>query len=224
METVLLIDRESVLLNSLQERFEGAGYGVLKASTGAQGLELIRAHFPDLVVMDVVLPDMKGSEVIDHIKCEYHWRMIPVLVISARGAVSDRIDGLTHGADDYLAKPFDETELILRVQSLLRRSSADRCVRCGPFVLDRAHFRCFLGGKALELTNIEFRILAFLIDHVGQTMERVRLIDYVWQEPEGDRSRSLDTHMKRLRCKLGPHADAIQTIRAKGYLFSQSSV
>ena len=220
METTLLIDREPDALDLLEYNFEKAGYRVLKAKMGGTGLELIEKHLPDLVVMDLTLPDMSGFEIIEHIKRDSRWRMIPILILSNKGSVQDRIEGLSKGADDYMSKPFNTMGLLLRAQSLLRRSAAARSfVRSGPFLVDRNRFRCFLRGKALGLTSIEFRILTLLLDHEGQTLERQHLIEHIWNQSEENPSRSLDSHMKRLRLKLGRHAKAIRTIRNKGYRF-----
>ena len=220
MESILLIDREPDVLDLLGHHLSQAGYRVFKASLGMEGLGLMETEMPDLVIMELTFTDMSGFEILEHIKADTRWRLVPIMVLSARGTVQDRIDGLSRGADDYLTKPFSCAELVLRARSLLRRSAAARSfVRKGPFLVDRNGFRCFLHGKPLDLTSTEYRILTKLLDHDGRTLERKSLVEHVWHQEEEAPSRSLDTHMKRLRLKLGRYATAIRTIRNKGYRF-----
>ena len=220
METVLLIDVDRQTLKVLSKRIESSGYSVEVARSGVKGLALAESIMPDLIVTELALGDLSGTELLDSFKRDRRLRLIPLVVVSSRSTVQERIEGLSHGADDYIAKPFDPEEVFLRIRSLLKRSAAARTfVRSGPFLVDRNGYRCFLRGKPLELTSTEYRILTKLLDHPDETVERKRLIEHVWYQEEENPSRSLDTHMKRLRMKLGVHAKAIRTVRNRGFRF-----
>ncbi len=218
METVLLIDDESDLLDLLAVSLEPAGYRTIKEASGVKGLRALEAGPPDLILLDLVLPDMSGFEVLHRIREHPGCNLVPVMILSARGAVEDRIEGFSRGADDYLGKPFSMKELVLRVQSLVRRSSANRnVIQSGTLIVDQDSFRCFLGGKQLDLTTIEYKILTCLLKGDGKILPRKRIVEQVWGHTLEGSSRSLDTHVKRLRGKLGTRADAIRTVRSKGY-------
>ncbi|MCH1504966.1 MAG: response regulator transcription factor [Verrucomicrobiales bacterium] len=218
METVLLIDDESDLLDLLAFSLEPVGYRTIKEASGVEGLRALEAGPPDLILLDLVLPDMSGFEVLHRIREHPGCNFVPVMILSARGAVEDRIEALSRGADDYLGKPFSMKELVLRVHSLVRRSSANRnVIQSGTLIVDQDSFRCFLGGKQLDLTTIEYKILTCLLKGDGKILPRKRIVEQVWGHTLEGSSRSLDTHVKRLRGKLGTRADAIRTVRSKGY-------
>jgi len=215
METVLLIDHES---DMLEYSLESAGYRVVKEVSGLRGLRTLKEGPFDLILLDLVLPDRLGLDVLDRIRESPGWDLVPVIILSERGNVEDRIEGLSRGADDYLGKPFCTKELVLRVQSLIRRSSAVRnVIRSGALLVDCDNFRGFLGGRQLNLTITEYKILKCLLEGAGVTLPRRRIIEQVWGRAGDGSSRSLDTHMKRLRGKLGCSVDAIRTVRGEGY-------
>ncbi|MCH1504958.1 MAG: response regulator transcription factor [Verrucomicrobiales bacterium] len=220
METILIIDDEADMLELLEISLHKSGYKSAHALDGQTGLKMLEEQLPDLVIFDVSLPDVSGLELLEQIRADVRWRWVPVLILSARGEIQDRIDGLSRGADDYMGKPFSVKELLLRVASLLRRSSAERSfVRVGSLLVDRNALRCYLRGKLLDLTTTEYKILTLLLENKGEILSRNRILRHVWGRQEEAASRSLDTHMRRLRNKLGKYGDLIGTIRNRGYRF-----
>ena len=220
METILIIDDEADLRELLQINLQKSGYKSFTAADGETGLKMLEEKLPDLVILDISLPDSSGLELLEQIRGDVRWRWVPVLVLSARDDIQDRIEGLSKGADDYVGKPFSIKELLLRVAALLRRTSAARSfVRFGSLLVDRNSLRCYIGGNLLDLTTTEYKILTLLLENKGEILSRNRIVGHVWGRPEESSSRSLDTHMKRLRNKLGRYGDSIGTIRNRGYRF-----
>ncbi len=223
MERILVIADETDTFDLIEYNLSEVGYSVNRALS-TDMLALVNEEAPpDLSVLDLDVSGVDGFRVFDTIKSNSLWRMIPVIMLSSHSQLEDRLEGLSRGADDYLGKPFSVRELALRVQGLLRRSAIVRSqLRNGPFLLDREGLRCYLRGKPLELTATEFKILSLLLEHPERTIERKQLVERVWDQQEENASRSLDTHMKRLRLKLGHHAKSIRTVRNKGYRFVSS--
>lgn len=218
--TILLVDDEQDLLDLLTFNLEREDYRILRAADGNAGLESAIENVPDLIVLDLMLPGMHGFQVLEHLKNQSITRLIPVIVLTAKGEVVDRIAGLKLGADDYLAKPFSPRELVLRIKGILRRAkppSRDVQVKVGPLFLDKSNFRCLLDGKALELTKTELKLLSVLVDEHGTPVTRTELLRDVWGFTDTVHTRTLDTHIKRLRGKLGFHGNCLQTIRNVGY-------
>jgi len=221
MESILVIEDERELAVLLELRLGEAGYRVVNANTGQSGVEAIANYLPDLVILDLGLPDVPGMEVLDQIKGNYQWSSLPIMILSAHSRVEHRIEVLTRGADDYMSKPFCVHELSLRAQSLLRRRSVARTlVRSGALLVDRANLRCFLKGMPMDLTRTEYQILTCLLDAPGELISRSRIIERVWGRSVEGPSRSLDTHMRRLRNKLGTYSHTIRTVRNSGYRYS----
>lgn len=217
---ILLIDDEQDLLDLLSYNLEREGFEVLQAADGGKGLRMAGEKLPDLIVLDLMLPGMDGYEVLKHLKEESMTKRIPVIMLTAKGEVIDRITGLKLGADDYLSKPFSPRELVLRLKGILRRvnpPSRDIQVKVGPLYLDKSSFRCFLDGEALELTKTELKLLSLLVDEHGTPVTRAELLRDVWGFSDNVNTRTLDTHIKRLRGKLGDYGKCLQTVRNVGY-------
>ena len=220
MQTILVVDDEEDILDLLTFNLERAEYEVIRASNGIDGLGLALKQMPDLIVLDLMLPGRDGVEVFKELKDDARTRDIPVLMLTAKAEVTDRITGLKLGADDYVTKPFSPRELVLRVQALLRRvnkSSPGTKLEVGPFYLDKSAFKCYISGEECELTTTEFKLLAILLENSGQAVERADLLRDVWGYTDMIHTRTLDTHVKRLREKLGNTARHIQTVRSVGY-------
>jgi len=195
---------------------------VLHAMDGAEGLEMVRQERPDAVVLDIMLPRLNGFEVAKKLKSDPTTESIPVLILSAKGESESRIKGLELGAEDYLPKPFSPRELVLRIKALLRRSSSVSVAEktmAGPFVLDRGALKVTLEGKRLDLTSTEFKLLSLLLGKEGAIQSREDLLQEVWGYSVTIDTRTVDTHMRRLREKLGEHAIHLETIRGEGYRF-----
>lgn len=219
--TVLVVDDEIDVVDLVCFNLEKAGLTTLKAYNGTDGLTLAQHNRPSAIVIDLMLPGMNGFQVFDALKQDSRTKDIPVIMVTAKAEVSDRIAGLKAGVDDYLAKPFSPKELVLRVQALLKwlpETIITATSELGPFFLDRNTLRCYLNGELVNLTSTEFKLLALLIEQSGNVVTRETLFDKVWGKGEAT-SRTLDTHLMRLREKLGDDAQAIQNVRGNGYRY-----
>jgi DNA-binding response OmpR family regulator len=226
LDTILLVEDERELARIVARELQDAGYSVVHAPDGLSALEMHASHQPDLVILDWMLPRMDGLEVLRRIR---HTSSVPVLMLTARGEEMDRVVGLEVGADDYLTKPFSVRELVARVRALLRRSAQvqqmladdrrpDRVpIEYGGLRLDPEAYRATLRGAPLELTRTEFDLLHFLLRNPGRAMSRDYLLDAVWGEHYVSGDRSVDNAILRLRKKLGPLGDAIETVWGVGY-------
>ena len=221
-DTVLVIEDEADVLELVRYHLTKAGFRVIAARNGRSGLEKARAEKPDLIVLDLMLPELPGEQVCRELKAGPATSGIPVIMLTAKAQPEERVAGLELGADDYLAKPFSPRELVLRAQAVLRRLRApgggDK-LALGPFELDRGSFEVRLNGSKLDLTAIEFKLVAALMEKRGVPMSREVLLRDVWGYRNPIDSRTVDTHMRRLRAKLGEHADCFETVRGEGYCF-----
>jgi len=222
-ETVLLIEDEADVADLIRYNLKKAKFRVLTAHDGAEGLSMAIEEKPDALVLDIMLPRLNGFEVIRKLKADSRTESLPVLILSAKGESESRIKGLQLGADDYLPKPFSPKELVLRVQALLRRSKKlvkSEISNSGPFVFDRSALKLTLEGKRLDLTATEFKLMSLLVAKAGSILKREELLQEVWGYSSSVDSRTVDTHMRRLREKLGIHASCMETIRGEGYRFN----
>ena len=221
-ETILVIEDEEDVTDLIRYHLKKAGYRVLVAGDGAAGIDVAMAEHPDAIILDLMLPRLNGLEVAKRLRAQERTSSTPLLILSAKGETESRIKGLELGADDYLPKPFSPKELVLRIKALLRRSAvavATEITSAGPFVLDRTTLKVTLEGRRLELTSTEFKLLSLLIGKVGTIQSREDLLDEVWGYKNTVDTRTVDTHMRRLREKLGGHSDCLETIRGEGYRF-----
>jgi two-component system phosphate regulon response regulator PhoB len=222
--TVLIVDDEPDLRALLDFNLRQAGYHTVQAATGAEALERAHRDSPDLVLLDINLPDVSGTEVCRRLKASAETAQIPIIMLTARGGEIDRVGGFELGADDYVVKPFSVRELILRLDVARRRrgtATPPRApgapMRCGPIELDPASFLVRVDGLEVQLALLEFRLLAFLLEAEGKVRTREELLGHVWGYPRDSDSRTIETHIKRLRQKLGPAGDLIETVRSVGY-------
>jgi DNA-binding response OmpR family regulator len=226
MATILLVEDAADLAQVIVRELEAAGYRVLHAADGLAALQSHAHHQPDLVILDWMLPELDGLEVLRQIR---QTSVIPVLMLTARDEEADRVIGLEVGADDYLTKPFSMRELIARVRALLRRiervqqileadrARSDAVIAYGPLLLDPEAYRTTLDGEPLDLTRTEFELLHLLLRNPGRAFSRSYLLDTVWGETYLAGDRSVDNAILRLRKKLGPLGDAIETVWGVGY-------
>ncbi|NJD37436.1 MAG: response regulator transcription factor [Geobacter sp.] len=222
MKKVLVVEDERDLAELLAYNLEKEGYQVLLTGNGLEGLETARRELPDLVLLDLMLPGMMGTEVCSSLRHSEKTRAIPVLMLPARGDEIDRVVGFEMGADDYIVKPFSMRELMLRIRAIIRRSSQDsagndRQITAGPVVIDCSSHRVTVGGSEIELTSTEFKLLLYLAEHSGRVMKRELLLQDVWGYNFVGDTRTVDTHVTRLRNKLGEAGDMIKTVRGFGY-------
>ncbi len=222
MPSVLVVDDEQDLLSLLDFNLRGAGFETLLTTTGEEALSLLRRRVPDIVVLDLMLPDIPGTEVCRQMKADPRTRHVPVVMLTAKGEEVDRVVGFELGADDYVTKPFSVRELVLRLKSVLRRAGAaagaERAPRSiGPISVDVDAHRCFVDEVEVQLTALEFRLLTTLMARPGRVQSREQLLEDVWEMSSEVETRTVDTHVKRLREKLGSGRNLLQTVRGVGY-------
>jgi two-component system phosphate regulon response regulator PhoB len=219
MELVLIVDDDPDIVRLLTYNLGQAGYQIQTAMTGRAALQAIQKQPPDLIILDVMLPDVDGMEVCRTVRQNELTRKIPVLMLTARGEEIDRVVGFELGADDYVAKPFSPRELVLRVKSILRRSRDDQAdmLRLGEITIYPSRRQCFIGRAAVNLTVKEFDLLFELMKAKGNVLTRDALMDRVWGYHGEAASRTLDTHVRRLREKLGAEGSRVETVRGVGY-------
>ena len=222
--TVLVVDDETDVIDLIRYKLRGAGFAVLEASDGLTALRAAREQRPDLIVLDLMLPEMTGEEVCRQLKTDADTAAIPVLMLTAKGQPAERITGLEIGADDYLIKPFSPRELVLRIEAVLRRvRGAEKRggqTKIDGFVIDRGTFEITLEGRKLDLTTTEFKLLCLLLERRGRVQSRESLLAEVWGYTGTVDTRTVDTHIRRLREKLGPLSGRIETLRGEGYRFA----
>lgn len=197
-----------------------AGYEASGFGEPAEFRRALQEELPELVILDVMLPGEDGMSLLRSIRHDARTRRLPVILVTARDAEMDKVNGLDAGADDYLTKPFGVMELLARVRALLRRSGEDRAedtLTHGPITLDRLRHRVTAGGTEVVLTHMEFELLAFLMTHHGQALTREVLLDDVWGMAYAGDTRTVDVHIRTLRQKLGESGSLIATVRGVGY-------
>jgi two-component system, OmpR family, phosphate regulon response regulator PhoB len=225
-QRILVVDDEPDLLELVRVNLSQAGFEVDTAETGRQALERVRRAAPDLLILDLMLPDLSGTEVCRHLRQDSSLAEIPIIMLTARADEVDRVVGLEVGADDYVTKPFSPRELTLRVRAVLRRrqpgnAGGAQVLERASLRLDPVRHRCFVEQSEVELTAKEFALLHGLMMRPGRVMTREQLLDDVWGTDIAVTTRTIDTHLKRLREKLGSASHLIETVRGVGYRFSE---
>lgn len=225
---VLVVDDEPDLVDLICFNLTEAGYRADSAVSGREALESLERSRPDLLILDLMLPDLEGTEICRRVRAEASLSSLPVLMLTAKSEEVDRVVGFEVGADDYLTKPFSLRELVLRVRALLRRSggqaaSDPQILEHGRLRLDLERHRCYVASSEVELTAKEFHLLETLMRRPGRVQSRERLLDTVWGSEVTVTSRTIDTHLKRLREKLGEVGALIETVRGIGYRFAERS-
>jgi len=220
---ILVVDDEPDTIELITFNLRNAGYEVITAADGAEALRKAKAQTPSLIILDLMLPEVDGLEVNKMLRAEAATAHIPVLMLTAKAGEVDRILGLELGAKDYVTKPFSPRELILRVRNILRQGeskpSEQKVYRFGELTIDLERHMVTVGGKAIELTATEFRLLALLAQRRGRVQSREQLLQDVWHYDSIIDTRTVDTHMRRLREKLGKAAKYLDTVRGVGYRF-----
>ena len=225
--TILVIDDEKDLIELLGYNLGKEGYDVIAASDGQAGLDVVKKHRPDLVVLDVMMPGLDGLQVCQRLRADPRTGRVPIIMLTAKATETDRIVGLELGADDYVTKPFSPREVIARVKAVLRRSSQpteDRqLIRSGDLVIDLTGHEVTFRGSRVPLTATEFRILEFLAGRPGRVFSRDEIIDAALGNDTAVFDRTIDVHITAIRRKLGTGADQIETVRGFGYKFRHSA-
>jgi two-component system phosphate regulon response regulator PhoB len=220
---LLIVEDERDLSRVLVYNFQQAGFDVVVAASGETALRALREERFDLVLLDLMLPDIPGTEICRRLKQNPQTASIPVLMLTAKGEELDRVVGFELGADDYVVKPFSVRELILRVQAILRRGDAagepETRFDFGLLRVDRAAHRAWVEGDEIAMSALEFRLLLMFYDRRGRVLGRDLLLDEVWGSEKDVTTRNVDTFVKRLREKLGRGGEYIETVRGVGYRF-----
>ena len=216
---ILIVEDEPDLLRSLEYSLGQAGFEVLSAAQGAQAVRLALARDPDIVLLDLMLPDIDGVEVCRQLRAHPRTRATPIIMVTAKGDEVDRIVGFELGADDYVTKPFSVRELVLRVRAVLRKSEqhVTDAIEIGTLTVDPEAHRVYVDRSEVTLTALEFRLLATLAAALGRVKTRETLLHEVWGLHLSVETRTVDTHVKRLREKLGSAGALIETVRGVGY-------
>lgn len=224
-KNILIVEDERDVVDLLTLSLKRAGgFSISTATDGIVGLQKARSERPALIILDLMLPGISGLELCRMMKSERETRDIPILMLTAKAEEMDRVLGLEFGADDYVTKPFSPREVVLRIQAILRRrvgASEDGEITAGPIVIDPARHRVSVNGKPVHLTSIEYKLLHALVVRRGRVQPRDRLLNEVWGYESVIDTRTVDTHVRRLRAKLGKSGDAIETVRSFGYRFRE---
>jgi two-component system phosphate regulon response regulator PhoB len=223
---ILIVEDEPDLVRALEYNFRQAGFQVTSAATAAEGLRMARTIHPDAMLLDLMLPDGSGLDVCRALKSEGATKDIAILLVTARAEEIDRVVGFEIGADDYVVKPFSNRELVLRVRAVLRRGEPEPVAQpmtvFGRLKVDRSAHRVQVDEQEVALTALEFRLLTTLLDRKNRVQTRETLLEDVWQMSAELETRTVDTHIKRLREKLGAAGAYIHTVRGVGYRFANS--
>ena len=222
-ERVLVVDDEPDIVALVAYHLAKAGYRVSTAATGTEAVEVARRDQPALLVLDLMLPGVSGYDVLQQLRADERTRNVGVLLLTARREEPDRIRGLSLGADDYLTKPFSPQELVLRVGAILRRLSAGGggagvdVIEIDGIRIDKSAHQVTVEGEPVDLTPTEYRLLLILAERRGRVQGRRHLLETVWEAAPDIQTRTVDMHVQRLRAKLGPAGDLIETARGFGY-------
>lgn len=220
MPHILCIDDEQNILDLLTFNLEAAGYSTLTASTGADGLAVAKQAIPSLILLDLMLPDMDGTDVCKGLKADPMTASIPIIMLTAKDSEVDKILGLELGADDYMTKPFSVRELVARVKALLRRcvpAKESGIIKVGPVTIDSDNYEATRNGEKIQLTLKEFELLKLLASTPGKVLTRDYLLDRIWGYEFYGETRTVDVHIRHLRQKLGDDQYLIETVRGVGY-------
>jgi len=224
-ETILIVEDEEDIAGLMAHHMQAAGFNIMVAHNGAGAFKHMEKRLPDLILLDLMLPDMDGTDVCRILKRKEATRKIPVVMVTAKAEEVDRIVGLELGADDYVVKPFSTRELSLRVKGILKRVRAAReepkALKHGELTLDVDAHLVTLGEDKIELTLTEFNLLAELMNNTGRVRSRATLLNNVWGYTFEGYDRTVDTHVQRLRSKLGHYGKIIKTVRGIGYMIKE---
>jgi DNA-binding response OmpR family regulator len=220
MKNIVVIEDDKDVIDVLRYFLEKEGYRVHVAQDGLTGIELATKIIPSLIILDLMLPKMNGLEVCKKLKSDGRLTNVPMIMVTAKGEVTDKIHGLDIGADDYVTKPFSPHELIARVKANLRKregKTPEQEIHYGPVFVDTFKHEVHLDGKEVELTAKEFELLVFLIENQGRVLTRHMILNHVWGYDYFGTTRTVDVHVTHLRQKLSPLAEGILTVKPLGY-------
>ncbi|MDD5311182.1 MAG: response regulator transcription factor [Candidatus Omnitrophica bacterium] len=218
---ILIVEDDKNISKLIKFNLEKEGFDAFAVPNGEEALEHLKRFFPDLIILDIMLPKINGFDVCRSIKQDPKLKNIPVIMVTAKGEEVDRVVGLELGADDYIVKPFSPRELVLRVKAILKRGKPEttqkNIINAGDLVIDIEKHKVTVKKKEVELTPMEFKLLATLAERQGRVQSREQLLTDVWDIATDVDTRTIDTHIKRLREKLGKAGELLETVRGLGY-------
>jgi two-component system phosphate regulon response regulator PhoB len=224
-KSILIVEDEKDIVDLIAYHLKQSGFSVLTASDGPSGLQKAKKERPGLIILDLMLPEMDGKDVCRILKSDPLTQPIPILMLTAKAEEVDRVIGFELGADDYVTKPFSPRELVLRVKAILRRKEVpqeiEKKIQIGGLLIDMDRHDVSIKKNPIELTSTEFKLLVELASKRGRVQTRERLLDKVWGYTYEGYARTVDTHIRRLREKMGPLGNFIETIRGVGYRFRE---
>jgi len=227
MKSILIIEDEKDIVDLIEYHLKQSGFSVISALDGPAGLEKAKKKSPNLIILDLMLPEMDGKDICRSLKSNPLTQSIPILMLTAKAEETDRLIGFELGADDYVTKPFSPKELVLRVKAILRRKEVDqegeKIIRIGDLLIDIDRYQISIKKSPVRLTSTEFKLLVELASKKGRVQTREHLLDRVWGYTYEGYARTVDTHVRRLREKMGPFGDSIETIRGVGYRFREEN-
>jgi two-component system phosphate regulon response regulator PhoB len=225
MKSILIIEDEKDIVDLVEYHLRQSGFTVIRSLDGPSGLEQARKEPPSLIILDLMLPGMDGKDICRALKSNPLTQSIPILMLTAKGEEADRVIGFELGADDYVTKPFSPRELVLRVKAILRRKEVhpegEKVIQIGDLLIDIDRHHVSIKKSPIKLTSTEFKLLVELASKRGRVQTREHLLDRVWGYTYEGYARTVDTHVRRLREKMGPSGDYIETIRGVGYRFRE---
>lgn len=222
--TILVVEDEPAIVELVTFTLKGAGWEVAIAKNVAQAWEYLQQRTPHMLLLDWMLPDQSGLQLLTRIRADRQLAGLPVIMLTAKSMEEDKIAGLDSGADDYVTKPFSPRELTARVNALLRRKTpehAQSAVSVGPISLDSTTFSVSVDGARIDIGHAEFKLLKFFLSHPERVFSRSQLLDKVWGDHVAIEERTVDVHVLRLRKVLGEAGDLIKTVRSIGYMLSE---
>lgn len=221
MSLIYVVEDDKNIQEIEQIALKNSGYQVVTFDTAGDFFDALKTQTPDLLLLDIMLPDMDGLQVLEQVRGQAALRSLPIIMVTAKTTELDKVRGLDMGADDYLSKPFGIMELISRVKALLRRSGEkkEKNITIGQVCLDEEKHKVTVGGQACELTYKEYELLKLLMANAGAVTSRESILEQVWGTDFEGESRTLDMHIKTLRQKLGASGGMIKTVRNVGYIF-----
>jgi len=226
-EKILIVDDEEDILSLVEYNLKKEGYRTIGVKKGEAALQLVEEQTPDLIILDLMLPEMDGLEVCRILKSNENTSDIPIIMLTAKGEETDIVVGLEIGADDYVTKPFSPRVLLARTKALLRRKAKEpipkEIIQVENLVIDTGKYLVTIEGKPISLTSTEFNLLRFLAQHRGKVFTRNQLLDNVWKDETFVIDRTVDVHIRSLRKKLGSAANLIETVRGVGYRLAMRS-
>jgi DNA-binding response OmpR family regulator len=216
---IAVVDDEPDIIHLVSIHLKKAGFSVEGFLNGTSLLKSLSLSIPDLVILDIMMPDFNGFEVCRMMKSDSMYSSIPIIMLTARGQEVDKVTGLELGADDYLTKPFSPKELVARVKAVLRRAAptGQATISIGDITIDQERFEVMVRDDPVSLTAVEFKILLLLAQNRGKVFTRERILDHLWGNEKAVIDRTVDVHIKNLRDKLGPAGDLIRNVRGVGY-------